>query len=161
MFFLRASARKKMKQTSTELYCCDMAAYGAHRMREGFLAQRLNSILCSIYCWSCKNAQMIILWKENVYFLSLFVLQDEKTQQRLRNSSTVLTQILSPHPVQELKLSWVCFFFWLFFCLSSLFLPFSFPSGCFSLSNWRFLFLLRSCTIRSCKATYRLYLIMH
>lgn len=33
-----------MQQISTDLYCGGMAACGAHEMREGFLARRLNSI---------------------------------------------------------------------------------------------------------------------
>lgn len=95
--------------------------------------------------WKCANEHSTE-WK-CVFSFSLC------TSEWKKKSLTVLIQILSSHPVQEFKFSWVCFFFWFFFCFSSLLLPFSFPSACFSLRCWRFLLLLRSCTIRSCKAS--------
>lgn len=118
--------------------------------KRGTLDSNVEQHSCRIYSRSCGNVQMSILQNESVYFPSLFVPQNEK------KFSTVLIEILSSYPVQEFKFPWVCFFFWFFFCFSSLFLPFSFPSASFSLRCWRFLFLLRSCTIRSCKTSYRL-----
>lgn len=132
---------------SSVLTCTVMAACGAHGMREGFLALTPNSIPAE------STADLVGMCKRSFYkwkCVSSFCLCTSEWKKILQQ---FFIQILSSHPVQEFKFSWVCFFFWLFFCFSSLFLSFSFPSACFSLRCWRFLFLLRSCTIRSCKAS--------
>lgn len=128
----------------------DCMWYTCHE--RGILSSITKEHSCRIYSWSWGNVQKSILQNQSVYLPSVLVPQNEKINFK-KNLEQFFTQILSSHPVQEFKFSWVCFFFWFFFCFSSLFLPFSFPSACFSLRCWRFLFLLRSCTIRSCKAT--------
>lgn len=116
----------------------------------GILGSNTKQHSCIIYSWSCGNVQKSTLQNESVYLPSVFVPQNEKKN---LHYSSFLYKYFDLYPVQEFKFSWVCFFFWFFFCFSSLFLSFSFPSACFSLRCWRFLFLLRSCTIRSCKAS--------
>lgn len=149
-YFLLTTAGKQMQKISTDLYCCGMAAWWDE--------SRIPGSKTEILAESTANFVRMCKWEffrmKCVFAFSVRLpAWKKKKKTTKKNYSTTLIQILSSHPVQEFKLSWVCFFFWLFFCFSSLFLSFSLPSGCFSLRCWRFLFLLRSCTVRSCQAS--------